>query len=106
MRAPEVLKGWIGTYWETGMEEPPRLIFQDERFTEGKSWAMEGMHELRPGHHLTIYAPDGDLLWEGTLGVKRRSWFGPAHLVPPEIDHWFHLHPPLRAELRISGSNC
>lgn len=98
------MDGWISNYWEQGMEEPARLIFQDERFTNGRSWSPEGMHEPLPGDELTIYSPDGDVLWQGRLKLRRKGWFGESTLIPPEVGeaqwrHWFHLEPPLRARL-------
>lgn len=86
------------------MEEYPWLIFQDERFTDGSQWSREGMHQLAPGDELTIFAPDGDVLWQGCLQWRRQGWFGPKTLVPKEVgekqwEHWFYLQPPLRAKL-------
>lgn len=107
------MDGWISTFWEQGMEEYPWLIFQDETFTEGESWLREGMHQLQAGDHLTIFAPDGDVLWQGELRPRRQGWFGRSTLVPPEVgegqwDSWFYLKPSLRARLkpRTSESNC
>lgn len=96
--------GWVSTFWEQGMEEPAWLIFQDERYTQGDQWLREGMYELSPGDELTIYAPDGDLLWQGSLVLRRQGWFARPTLVPAEIgqsqwQQWFEMHPPLRATL-------
>ena len=81
------------------MEGPALLIFQDERFTEGSQWLRDGMHLLAPGDELTIYAPDGDVLWQGRLRWQRQGWFGPKTLILKEMLHWFDLSPPLRARL-------
>lgn len=98
------MDGWISTFWEQGMEELPWLIFQDEAFTQGEAWSREGMHQLRDGDQLTLFTPDGDVLWQGELRSRRQSWFGQPTLVPPEVGpgqwkSWFSMSPPLRARL-------
>lgn len=76
------MDGWISTFWEQGMEEYPRLIFQDEVFTEGSQWMREGMHDVAAGDELTIFTPDGEVLWQGKLKWRRQGWFGHTTLVP------------------------
>ena len=98
------MDGWISTFWEQGMEESAWLIFQDERFAQGNQWSRQGMHQLGPGDQLTIFAPDGDVLWHGRLQWRRQGWFGPKTWGPKEVgekqwQHWFELSPPLRARL-------
>ena len=101
--------GWISTYWEQGMEESPWLIFQDELFTQGESWHPQGVMRLEPRDHLTIFAPDTSVLFQGQLETRRRGWFaklypGSSEWFPVEVgekrwNEWFRHQPPLRARL-------
>lgn len=103
------MKGWISTFFEQGMEEPAWFIFQDERFTQGDQWSRDGMHRLGDGDHLTIFKPDGQILYCDVLrhrkvGFFRKIYAGNHDWSPPEIaletwQAWFNSHPPLRAEL-------
>lgn len=103
------LTGYLGTYWEQGMEESPWLIFQDARFaqTPQEGWDIKGMHRLEPGARLTIFDQSGDLLLQHTLRPTRTGLW--ARLFPKE-DDWFpkgmsaecwenlfYRSPPLRA---------
>ena len=109
------LHGWISTFWEQGMEEMPWLIFQDEQFVgpQPGSWSREGIHQLYHGDKLTIYAPDGAVLWSDRLRTRRKGFFGKLHAgahdwfpleVGPETwNAWFNTQPPLRAELMRGG---
>lgn len=101
--------GWISTYWEQGMEEPPWLIFQDEHFTQGDSWNRQGLMRLEPRDQLTIFAPDNSVLFQAQLETRRRGWFGklypgswdwfPVEVGEKQWNEWFRHSPPLRARL-------
>lgn len=104
------MNGVLSHYWAQGMEEGEWLVFHDEahvrRDPDGRaSWAMAGMWRIEPGASLTIFAPDGHVLWSGTLAWRRTGWLGllgPRTLTPPGIDParwlaWFHHEPPLSA---------
>lgn len=101
--------GFVSDFWEQGMEEAPWHIFQDRRYCASRQggWSREGMEELAEGSHLTLFRPDGTVLWSGTLRGRRKGWFGwlPAAASdwhPPELDaatwdSYFRQSPPLRA---------
>jgi hypothetical protein len=107
------LKGFLGTYWETGMEEPEWSIFQDANFIHGPNdWRMEGMHQLKTGQTLTIFAADGSVAWTGVLQSKSlgllkfkflqpyESGWHPPDLTLEEWRGFFSQH--LAAELEVS----
>jgi hypothetical protein len=109
--APGVLFGYLADYWEQGMEEPPWLIFQDSAFCAGpQQWDREGMHTFAPGGQLTIFSPDGSVLWAGTFTARRRGLFSKLHpascdwfpegLTPETWQSFFRQDPPLRASYR------
>ena len=96
------MEGWISTYWAQGMEGEVWFIFQDERYASGDQWQMEGLHQIAPGQHLTIFDAQGQVLWRGLLKLRKQGWFGRHTLVPPEVgeerwEAWFRHSPPLRA---------
>lgn len=94
------------------MEEMPWFIFQDEEYAQGDQWSREGMHQLKDGDHLTIFKPDGEILYcdilrTRKLGFWRKLQAGSHDWFPPEIppttwQSWFNASPPLRAELVAS----
>lgn len=106
------LHGWISDFWEQGMEEPPWLIFQDEKYAESPAggWSRDGMHTFAEGDHLTILGEDGSVLWAGRLESRKTGWFSrlPASScdwhpedVPAETwSGWFRRSPSLRAVFR------
>lgn len=66
-----MIRGRLENYWETG--------------TEGVRWALvedgkpgyDGLHALRDGDRLTVYAgdEDGTVLWEGVVELEyERLW--------------------------------
>ena len=62
------------------------------------------IHEdVAAGDELTIFTPDGEVLWQGKLKWRRQGWFGHTTLVPKEVGKqwvdWFHMSPPLKARL-------
>lgn len=94
------------------MEEPPWLIFQDEKYAESPAggWSRDGMHTFAEGDHLTILGEDGSVLWAGRLESRKTGWFSrlPASScdwhpedVPAETwSGWFRRSPSLRAVFR------
>lgn len=101
--------GFLSTFWEQGMEEPPWHIFQDRAFCEGleRGWERAGIHPLAEGSRLTIFDLDSRVLWSGEVKGRRLGWFGRLQASscdwhPPEVpaEVWrgyFHRNPPLRA---------
>ncbi len=104
------IEGLVARYSAQGMEGEAWLVFQERahvrRGADGsEAWAMEGMHRLEAGGRLTIVAPDGGVLWSGTLAWRRAGalgLLGPYTLAPPGIEParweaWFDHEPPLTA---------
>lgn len=108
------LHGWIGLFWEQGMEEPPWFTFQDAAYSESRTsrWDRAGMYQLKHGDYLTILNDDDTVLWAGTLENRRKRWFRtlcvsssdwhPLEVPPGQWLAWFQQKPPLRAMFRAS----
>ncbi len=76
MATEKVIRGPLHLYSETGTEGGWWAI-QDEHFitppTEEwphEHWSYDGLHYLRDGDHLKIFAPDGSIYWEGEVKFK------------------------------------
>ncbi len=101
-------RGWISTFWEQGMEEPPWLVFQGRSPDGDERWDRGLMRRLDGGDRLTIIGDDGEVLWSGALRWRRLGLFGivgPRTLAPAGIDEalwrsWFVRKPPLVARWR------
>lgn len=71
-----VIKGILSGFWETG--------------TEGVLWSLEeepfkgyeGLHILENGDHLTVYKPDGSVLWQGIIDYEYESGYEKYPLNP------------------------
>lgn len=107
---PDALHGWISDFNEQGMEADYWLVFQDEAFVRDGQWDRAGMILLAPGHHLTIYEPEGAVRWSGPIGTRRTGFFlsllgrERPHWHPPDVPFetwvgWFRERPSLRATL-------
>lgn len=106
------MQGYVSTFWEQGMEESPWVIFQDARHCVGPNhgWEREGMHTFAHGGQLTIFAPDGTVVWAGTITTRRLGMFGklraggsdwhPEGMAKERWDKFFHYEPPLNATYR------
>lgn len=56
------LQGYLAAYFETGMELSPGWAL----FTE----KGDLLSKIDSGDHLTVYSPDGKLLWEGLVRLE------------------------------------
>ncbi|HNC91872.1 MAG TPA: hypothetical protein PL000_23365, partial [Anaerolineales bacterium] len=63
----KILNGELEAYWEQGMEGLILFSFMPEN---GKG--LNDLIALQSGQHLTIFNPDGSMLWSGTLNFVRR----------------------------------
>lgn len=102
----EAVPGWLGTYWEQGFEGYALLVFQPASATRPDGgWALDGMHELTAGDHLTVWNPDGSIALDGELRMRRRGLFGrrrlhgPDGIGPDDLIELCRHQPPLRASL-------
>jgi hypothetical protein len=80
----ETIKGTLFLYSETGTEGGYWAI-QDERFIQPPTedwpharWSYDGLHALNDGDYLKIFHPDGTLLWEGEIKLKKHPVFTEA----------------------------
>ena len=86
-----MIRGRLESYWETG--------------TEGVRWALEedgkpgydGLHALRDGDRLTVYADDegNTVLWEGVVELEYKRLWRPYPMNPESgqqaiFGHWVH----------------
>jgi hypothetical protein len=107
-----VLQAWI----EMGMEGAVWVLLED-----GPGGFYERLRTLEAGDHLTVWLPDGRILFDGAVRTDRRAgWeeypLNPGHGQPAALGYWAHwtqrdwepdlwaslflLHdPPLRARL-------
>lgn len=101
--------GFLSTFWEQGMEEPPWHIFQDRAYCDGpdRGWDRAGLHQLAEGSQLRVFDHDYRVLWSGQVKGRRQGWFGRLNAgscdwhpreVPAEVwRSYFNRNPPLRA---------
>lgn len=106
-----VVRGFLSTFWEQGMEEEPWLILQDKRFcdTPKKGWLREGMLRIGEGFRLSLVNQDNELLFEGILGDVSQSFWEkfrgkpkplfPSHFPEEQWQSWFASEPPMRAHI-------
>ena len=106
-----IFDGWISLYQTQGMDDP-LYVFQDAHFAKSRTegWELQGLVILAPGHHLTIFADSGDVLWSGELKPRRKclGWLYPkqavgwfAHGTDWKTWHGYFCHqPPLKAQLQ------
>jgi hypothetical protein len=101
----KILEGELEAYWEQGWEGRVEYSL----YVQGAA----GPLFLESGQHLSIFSPDGSILWEGKLEFVSRK--NEQHNLPLEIwsdikqkglDYsqwmeWFTHQPPLRAKLEI-----
>lgn len=108
------MRGWLCEYWEQGWEGARWWVFQPV----GTEWDLDRMILLSDceGARLTVYSPDGSVLWsgklqmvtrEGFLGLRRVSdWDGgwyPKGVTLEQWRNWCQHNPPLAAELEMDG---
>jgi hypothetical protein len=107
-----MMVGWISLYQTQGMTSPLH-VFQDARFAKSRTqgWEARGLVILERGHHLTIFADTGNVLWSGRLR-PRRNWLALIYSRRevgwfPENTDWKTWHgyfcqqPPLPSELQF-----
>jgi hypothetical protein len=76
-------------------------------------WSMEGMHLLKNGQTLTIFAPDDSVLWSGILKTRFQGFLN-SQTIQPHQNHWhpkdvprdtwnkwFGQKPSLKAEIQF-----
>lgn len=90
------MTGVFFIFCETG-SEGPHYAFQDDRYIlenpnmpTGIEWKYDGLHYVKPGDYVKINKPDGSLLFEGTL-VLKRAWnlqMVPTCLSDDEVLEW------------------
>lgn len=84
-------------WFETGTEGVVWVV-QDERHISTKedgspSWSYDGLKVLRDGDHLTLYAKDGSVTWEGVIDFDMEIGYTPYPMNPEygqqAIDGWW-----------------
>ncbi len=99
--------GTLEAYWEQGWEGRIEYAFAPDSGSPQPVF-------LQPGDLLTIFAPDGAVLWEGAIDLVAVRWWDRRPPDPIQVwsyqkqrgvayadwVRWFWQRPPLRAELR------
>ena len=108
--AIKILNGELEAYYEQGWEGMILFSFMPEG---GKG--LNDLIALQSGQHLTIFSPDGSMLWSGTLNFVRRHDRRDQHKLDAGIWSyekqkdvsyadwmaWFWHEPPLKAKLEF-----
>ncbi|MBL8246332.1 MAG: hypothetical protein JNL89_19195 [Rhodanobacteraceae bacterium] len=105
LRPPQ--HGTLEAYWEQGWEGRIEYAFAPDGGSPQPIF-------LRPGDHLTIWSPEGTVLWQGTVELVAVRWWERRPPDPVQVwsyekqrgvryadwVQWFWQRPPLRATLR------